>query len=67
MNKNKTPHLPEDLEKELQDYYASPEPQPEFVSWLERGLHSKFNEQEKTKILIRFTEHTACRRLLIYK
>jgi hypothetical protein len=50
MNKNKTPYLPDDLEKELRDYYASPELQPEFVSRLERGLHSKFNEQEKTKM-----------------
>lgn len=50
MNKNKTPRLPDDLEQELNDYYSSPEPQPEFISRLERGLHSKFNEQEKTKM-----------------
>src|SRR6266511_1777239 len=47
MSKKPTPHMPDDLEKELKDYYASPEPSPEFVSRLERGLHSKLKEQEQ--------------------
>ncbi len=50
MSKKHTPPMPEELEKELQDYYASPEPRPEFISRLERGLHSKFKEQEQKRM-----------------
>ncbi len=49
MNENQTP-LPDDLEKELNEYYSSPEPRPEFVARLERGLHSKLKEQEQKKM-----------------
>jgi Tol biopolymer transport system component len=49
MNENQTP-LPDDLEKELNEYYSSPEPRPEFVARLERGLHSKLKEQEHQKM-----------------
>lgn len=56
MTKNKTPHLPDDLEQELNDYFTSPEPQPEFVARLERGLHSKFSEKEKTKMVGKSTK-----------
>lgn len=50
MNKNQTSQPPEDLEKELRDFHASPEPRPEFISRLERDLHSKLEAQEKTKM-----------------
>jgi len=51
MSKNQTPILPDDLEQELNNYYTSPEPGPEFVSRLERGLHSKLKEQEQKQML----------------
>lgn len=50
MSKNQTPILPDDLEQELNNYYTSPEPGPEFVSRLERGLHSKLKEQEQKQM-----------------
>lgn len=50
MNKNHAPRLPDDLEKELSEYYGSPAPSPEFISRLERGLHSKLKEQETKKM-----------------
>jgi hypothetical protein len=50
MSKKPTPRLPDDLEKELKDYFTSPEPGPEFVSRLERGLHSKLKEQEQKQM-----------------
>ncbi len=53
MSRKPTPRLPDDLEKELQDFYASPEPRPEFVSRLERGLHSKLKEQEQQQMFAR--------------
>lgn len=50
MSREPTPGLPEDLEKELQEYYTSPEPSPEFVARLEGKLHSQSGAQEQRKM-----------------
>lgn len=49
MSRKSTPPLADDLEKGLQNYYTTPQPSVEFISWLERGLRSKLKEQEKKR------------------
>ena len=48
--KNKTPILPEDMEKRLERYYSAPEPSPEFTARLDHELRSKLRRQETQKM-----------------
>ena len=48
--KNKPPVLPEDLENTLDQYYAAPEPNPEFSARLDHELRSKLLRQETQKM-----------------